>query len=168
MPRSLGLTAESPASVEQFHAAFSDEAYWRARLAVNDSGATSLDALDVGDDGRVEVAMTLRPLGDHFPRLITQFQRGDLKIVHTEQWRWTGDGKMSGQVKFVVSGIPLSGLGALMLAPTVSGSLLSGTATVEVRVPLVGGTIERFIGGHLPDGIVMTERFTTEWIAAHG
>lgn len=167
MPRSMNLMADSPASVEQFHSAFSDEEYWRDRMAVNDSGVTTLDTLTVDADGAVDVTMTLHPLRDHLPRLITQFQHGDLKIRHTETWRWAGEGQLRGNVNFTVSGVPLAGLGVLRLAPAPRGSQLTGTATVEVRVPLLGGTIERFIGGQLPGGILLTERFTTRWIAVH-
>ena len=35
----------------------------------------------------------------------------------------------------------------------------------RVGVPLVSGTIERFIGGQLAEGIAEGVRFTTEWIA---
>ncbi len=38
------------------------------------------------------------------------------------------------------------------------------TATVEVRVPLVGGKIENFIGGQLVDLLIAEQRFTTVWI----
>ena len=38
----------------------------------------------------------------------------------------------------------------------------------RVGVPLVGGTIERFIGGQLAEGIAEGVRFTTEWIAENG
>jgi len=49
-----------------------------------------------------------------------------------------------------------------------NGSRLNYTATVEVNVPLVGGTIERFIGGQLAEGIAEGVRFTAEWIAENG
>ncbi|WP_369828263.1 DUF2505 family protein, partial [Mycobacterium sp. E1214] len=47
MARSFDVVAESPASVEQIHAAFAREAYWRARIAAGGAEAvTTLDALD--------------------------------------------------------------------------------------------------------------------------
>jgi hypothetical protein len=36
--------------------------------------------------------------------------------------------------------------------------------TVEVRVPLVGGKIESFIGNQLVDLLIAEQRFTTAWI----
>jgi hypothetical protein len=49
-----------------------------------------------------------------------------------------------------------------------NGSRLNYTATVEVNVPLVCGTIQRFIGGQLAEGIAEGVRFTAEWIAENG
>jgi hypothetical protein len=42
---------------------------------------------------------------------------------------------------------------------------MSLTATVEVRVPLLGGKIENFIGNQLTDLVTAEQRFTSVWIA---
>src|SRR5208283_2280939 len=52
-----GLT-ESPASVEQIHAAFGREDYWQARVAAASATATTLDSLTVDADGTVTVRVT--------------------------------------------------------------------------------------------------------------
>jgi hypothetical protein len=41
---------------------------------------------------------------------------------------------------------------------------LEFNATVEVRIPLVGGKIENFIGNQLVDLLLAEQRFTTEWL----
>ena len=52
-----------------------------------------------------------------------------------------------------------------MLAPAGNGgSRLQFTATVEVRIPLVGGKIENFIGSQLVELLIGEQRFTTAWI----
>jgi hypothetical protein len=66
-----------------------------------------------------------------------------------------------------VPGVPLSGFGAGLLTPARNGSLLKYTATVEVKVPLVGGVIESFIGRQLAEPIAVIQRFTTTWITEH-
>lgn len=166
--RSLDLTSESPASVEQFHVALSTLEYWRARLAVNDSGTATLDSLTVDADGTVDVVTTLNPLRDRLPGPIARLHRGDLEILHTETWSLVDGGRLRGRVSYEMSGVPLSGSGTVLLTPLDSpdqGSHLSYTVTVEVRVPLVGGAIERLIGTQLPAGILAGQRFTAEWIA---
>ena len=37
-------------------------------------------------------------------------------------------------------------------------------ATVEVRIPLVGGKVENFIGSQLADLLSAEQQFTTAWI----
>jgi hypothetical protein len=107
MPRSFDLSAESSASVEQVHSAFSNEGYWRARLAAFDTSVA-------------------------------------------------------------VHGAPLSAVGAVLLAPVRNGSRVQYTATVEVKVPLVGGAIESFIGGQLAEVIIAIQTLHHGWIAENG
>ncbi|MGA9494196.1 MAG: DUF2505 family protein, partial [Mycobacterium sp.] len=44
------------------------------------------------------------------------------------------------------------------------GARLQFRATVEVKVPLVGGKLENFIGSQLVDLLIAEHRFTTTWI----
>jgi Protein of unknown function (DUF2505) len=167
MPRSFDLSVESPVSVEQFHSAFGEEDYWLARLANYGAGAVTLDSLITDADGTVTVATTVSLLGDGLPRLITQLHGGDLKTVLNETWSPIGGGRVRGEVSVAVPGVPLSGFGAGLLTPARNGSRLKYTATVEVKVPLVGGMIESFIGGQLAEPIAAIQRFTTTWITEH-
>ena len=64
-----------------------------------------------------------------------------------------------------IPGAPAGLRGTAVLAPAGPGSRLAFTATVEVRVPLVGGKIENFIGHQLVDLLIAEQRFTTVWIA---
>jgi Protein of unknown function (DUF2505) len=38
---------------------------------------------------------------------------------------------------------------------------------VEVKIPLVGGKLEKSIGASLVESITAVQRFTTTWIADH-
>jgi hypothetical protein len=87
--------------------------------------------------------------------------------VLNETWSPIGGGRVRGEVSVAVPGVPLSGFGAGLLTPARNGSRLKYTATVEVKVPLVGGMIESFIGGQLAEPIAAIQRFTTTWITEH-
>jgi Protein of unknown function (DUF2505) len=166
MPRTFDLIVESPSSVEQFRAAFGDEEYWQARLAAMDNGR--LDSLDVDDDGTVDVRSTFKLLRDGMPKVVTQLRLGDLQMMHNETWSRIDGGRVRGEVNVEVSGFPLSARGAGSLTPIGDGSQLTYTATVAVKVPLVGGAIEGFIGGQLTSWIREISTFTTEWIDSRG
>lgn len=167
MPRSFDVSVESPASVDQFHSAFGNEDYWRARLAVGDRAAT-LKSLTVDADGTVSAVFAASLLRDRLPKLITQLHRGDLEVVQNERWSRIDGGRLRGEISVTAPGTPLSGCWEVLVTPVRTGSRLNYTVTVKANVPLVGGTIERFIGGQLAEGVAEAVRFNTEWIAENG
>lgn len=159
------MATEYEGSVEQVHRAFSDEQYWLERLA--DSGADdySLDSMTVNGDG-IDVITTQTLRADRLPGVVTQFHRGDLSFVREETWTPIRDGQATATVKGSIRGAPatLAGTASLIPATSKDGSRLEFQVTVEVRVPLVGGKIENFIGGRLVDLLIAEQRFTTVWI----
>ena len=166
MPRSFDVLVDSPVSVEQVHTAFSGEDYWLARLAAF-GGNTTLDSLIVDADQTVRVAITEDLRHDLLTGIVAKFYRRDLKILHTETWKSIDDCQLHGEIGVAVSGAPGSGSGAALVAPAQNGSRLTFTATVEFKVPLVGGTIESYIAREFAQGIPEIQRFTTGWISEH-
>ena len=166
MPLSFDIFTESSASVEQIHAAFGREDYWLARfLAFGDS--STLDSLILDADGTVTVGVTQHLGRQLLPGLVAKLVPGDLKILHSETWRPVDDGQLRGQVSVSAPAGLGSGRAETWLTPMGNGSQLRFAATVEVKIPLVGGKLERAIGGGLAENIPAFQRFTTTWIAEH-
>jgi hypothetical protein len=166
MPCSFDILTDSPASVEQVHAAFSCEDYWLARHAAFDVTST-LDSLIIDADGTVTVGAT-QYLGRRLlPGVVAKLVPGDLKILHKETWRPVDDRRVRGQVTISAPAGLGSGCAEAWLAPAGNGSRLRFTATVEVKIPLVGGKIENSIGAELAENIPAIQRFTTTWITEH-
>ncbi len=103
MPSSFDIVTESPASVEQVHAAFTRGDYWLARQAAFDATST-LDALIVEADGSVTVRATQHLGRQLLPGVVAKLVLGDLKIVHSETWRPDGDRQLRGQVSVSAPG----------------------------------------------------------------
>lgn len=164
MPRSFDLAADYEGTVDDVHRAFGDEQYWLARLADSGADSATLDAMAVGADGSIDITTTQVLRADRLPGLVAQFHRGDLSIQRAETWTGVQDGRATATVSGSIPGAPVSLTGTAVLAPNGSRSRLDLTVTVEVRVPLVGGKIENFIGNGLVDLIIAEQRFTTEWI----
>ena len=76
------------------------------------------------------------------------------QVVQNETWSPIGGGLVRGEVSIAAHGAPGSGLGTALLAPAQNGSRLKCTATVEFKVPLVGGKIESFIGRQMAQQIL--------------
>lgn len=164
MSRSFDVLTESPATVEQIHAAFGREDYWLARIAAG-AAQTTLDSLEVDDDGAVTVRTTQHLGRQLLPGLVAKFVTGDVRIVQTESWRPDGDRQVRGHVNVSASGGLGSGRAETWLAPTGDGgSQLRSALRVEVKIPLVGGKLEKSIGASLAEGIPEMLRFTTTWI----
>ena len=160
------MAAEYEVSVEQVHRAFSDEHYWLARLTDSGADDATLDSMVIGDDGSIDVVTTQVLRADRLPGIVSQFHRDDLSIQREEKWSPVRDGRADATVNGTIPGAPVTLSGTAVLAParTGTGSRLDFKATVEVRVPLVGGKIETFVGGLLVDLLIAEQRFTTVWI----
>ncbi len=167
MSRTFDVFSESAASVEQIHAAFSREDYWRARISAA-AASTTLDELTVDADGAVAVRVT-QHLGLQLPPgLLAKFVPRDVKLVHSETWSPDGDGQVRGQINVSASGGLGSGRADNWLTPAGNGSQIRSEVRVHVKIPLVGGKLEKTIGANLAENIPAILRFTTEWIAEHG
>jgi len=164
MPRSFDLSADYPASVERVRSAFADEQYWLARLADSGADDATLDVLRVGTDGTIAVSTTQVLRADRLPGVVTQFHNGDLSFVREEAWGPIVEGQATAVIKGSIRGAPATLDGSAVLTPEGAGAKLQFTATVEVRIPLVGGKVENFIGNQLVDLLIAEQRFTTAWI----
>lgn len=165
MPRSFDMSTDYAETVESVLRAFSDEQYWLARLADSGADDSTLDAMDVDVNGTVDVITTQALRADRMPAVVTQFHRGDLRIRREERWEPIVDGSATATVSGSILGAPASLTGTAVLEPLGdSGARLKFRATVEVKIPLVGGKLENFIGSQLVELLISEQRFTTLWI----
>jgi hypothetical protein len=165
MPRSFDMSTDYAEPVEAVLRALSDEQYWLARLADSGADDTVLDSMDVTDDGTIDVITTQVLRADRMPAVVTQFHRGDLRIRREERWEPIVDGSATATVTGSILDSPASLTGTAVLEPLDDGGArLKLRATVEVRIPLVGGKLENFIGSQLVELLIREQRFTTTWI----
>lgn len=167
MPRPFEVSTPTPASVAQVHAAFGSQKYWSDRLAEYGSGSITLDVLDVHADGTILVKTIQNMRNDSLPGFIAKAIPSDLKVFRQETWRVAG-AELRADVAMHTTGAPISGTGTAGLAPTGQGSLLRFSGTIAVRIPLIGGQIEKYISSQIVEEIPGVQRFTTRWIADNG
>lgn len=161
------MAATYEGSVEQVYRALADEQYWTARLADSGADAATLDSLVRRPDGGIDIATT-QVLGAHrLPSVITRFYRGDLNIERAETWGPLRDDRAAGSITGSVVGAPATVGATMTLEPAGARARQEVTVTVEVRIPLVGGKIEDFIGQGLLDLLSAEQRFTSKWIQEH-
>ncbi len=158
------MAAEYDGTVEQIHRAFRDERYWLERLTRSGADKTTLDSITSNAAGGIDVITTQTLRADKLPGVVTQFHRGDLSFVREETWTPLMDGCATAIVKGSILRAPATLSGTAVLAPADSGSRLEFKATVEVRIPLVGGKVENFVGSQLVELLIAEQDFTTAWI----
>ncbi|MBJ7341377.1 DUF2505 domain-containing protein [Mycolicibacterium sp.] len=165
MPRSTDFSVESPATVEQIRWAFAEEEYWRARLT--EFGGGRLHSLTIDADGAVTVVVIYELGNDGLPGLVAKFHPLNWQVVQTETWSPVDRGRVRGEVRQEARGAPGSGLGIVVLAPAKKGSRMKCSATVEFKIPVVGGKIEGLMCRQLAEQTAVIQRFTAGWIDQH-
>lgn len=165
MPRSFDIATETTADVAAVLSAFEQRGYWTARLAAYGGDSMTLDELVIEDDGAVVVRTTQDVRQDMLPGGVARMLPGDTKIMRTETWRRGTDGTAGGEFTISARGVPSSGAGTMTLEPVAAGSRLRVRGTLEVKIPLVGGGIERFVADLIAREVPQMQQFTAEWIA---
>ena len=171
MPRSFELSADYENSVDQIRGAYCHKEYWLARLADITVDEATLESMrvggDSGDDGTVEV-VTLQMVRSHnLHAIVKQLHGGDLCVRRKEKWGPITDGAATASIEGSIVGTPVnvSGTGELSPIAESCGARLGFRITVHVRVPLIGGKVERLIGTQLAELVSREQRLTAEWIA---
>jgi hypothetical protein len=166
MAHSFDIVTESSASVEDIHATFGREDYWLARCAAN-GAPTTLDSLIVDADGTVNVRTTQHLGRQRLPGVVAKLVPGELKIQGSETWTPVGDRQVRGQLNVLAHGGLGSSRTEVWLSPAGNGSQLRFAGSFEVKIPLVGGKLEKSLGGGMAKTIPAVGLFTTAWIAEH-
>ncbi len=159
------MAAHYPCSVAEVYGAFADKAYWLERLEKSGCDAVSLDTLTVRDDGGLDIGTTQTVRFHQLPGFVSALHRGDLTLVRRETWSPVRDGRAEATISGSVPGAPVQVGGTAELTSTASGARADVHATVQVKIPLVGGRVEEFIGGQLAEMIRLEEEFTSAWIS---
>ncbi|MFF2085088.1 DUF2505 domain-containing protein [Nocardia sp. NPDC058176] len=161
MATPLAFTARYTYSVEAVRAAFSDEQYWKARIAEVGGPGARLDSFTLdGDQVRVQMVQAIP--ADQLPPAITAVRPGDLVIPRTETYTGT-----TGSFEAHVEGAPAIVRGTVTLTAEGNVSVGTITGTIEVKIPLFGSKIEAAISEHLVELLANEAEFTEQWLAKH-
>lgn len=166
MSRSIEHQARYPASPAALHAAVTDEAYWRARVAAVGGRGATLDALDVVD-GTITVRLTQKIAAEHLPSIVQKISSGDLAVQRTEFWGALQDSGSAGTFTAEVPGRPITMRGRHAITGDDSSCTARSSGEVRVSVPLIGGKIEAIIAENITELLVVEQRFTAQWLAEH-
>lgn len=170
LERSLDY-ATSPAAL---HAAFTDDAYWPARVAeVGGEGARVAELSITGEGaGRSVRVLVVHAIGeDKLPPVVTAIRPGGLEIHRVEEWGPFDGTRCEGRFSAEIQGVPaqLSGTAVLEAGPGSDGSAARITADGEanVSIPFVAKKVESLVVENLQELMESEREFTLQWIAEH-
>jgi len=164
MPRSFDMATDYEGTVQEVHDAFCDRRYWMARLAASGADDWTLNAFQVGGDGGLDVVTTQVLRAQRLPAVVQQFHHGDLEIRRAETWTALSEGTAQATVASSIVRAPVSLNGEASLSAVDGRARLAFQAVLDVRIPLVGGKLEKFIGIQLINLLNTEQEFTTRWI----
>ncbi|WP_156758070.1 DUF2505 domain-containing protein [Actinokineospora pegani] len=165
MPSRIEHRAEFTAPAKAVHAAFVDKAFLDARL--KELGGTGARLLDyTSGTGRVSFTLRQGVPADKLPSAARALIKGDLDVERTETW-WPAATGFAGDTTAAVTGVPGSVKGVFALVDSGAGSTWTTSGEVTVRVPLVGGKIEKTIAEQVGKLLAAEAEFTAAWLAKH-
>ena len=150
-----------PGTVDEVVAMYLTPAYLERRFGqfvVEGSSTVSVEG------ERVSFAGTVRP--ELIPAAAARFVKSDLRISFTEEWA-TNEAGATSRTSVTVDGAPVSVEATSTLAPAEAGSVRDVTGNVSVRVPLLGGRIEKEAVAHLGRVVEHERELAASWLAEH-
>lgn len=122
------------------------------------SGASSHEVHQEGDDIRLDMVLEAPPEA-------ARFTGRDVNLSMTFRWddAASGDGR-TGDVDVNVKGLPVAVDARCVLAPTTQGCRADYAGDLKVRIPLVGGKVERMVAPFITDAFSGIERRAQHWL----
>ena len=150
-----------PGTVDEVVAMYLTPAYLERRFGqfvVDGSSTVSVEG------ERVSFAGTVRP--ELIPAAASRFVKSDLRVTFTEEWA-TNEAGATSRTSVTVDGAPVSVEATSTLSPSDAGSAREVSGNLSVRVPLLGGRIEKEAVAHLGRVVEREQALATQWLEEH-
>lgn len=164
LERSLDY-ATSPAAL---HAAFTDDAYWPARVAAVGGEGARIEELDVTGDGatRSVRVLVVHVIGeDKLPPVVTAIRPGGLEIHRREEWGPFDGARCEGRFSADIQGVPAQLSGTAVLEGGGEQSRITANGEATVSIPFVASKVESLVIENLQELMESEREFTLQWIA---
>jgi hypothetical protein len=137
---------------------------WREQVCAA-TGATRWDVTVDADEsgGRVEVT---RVLPAEVPDAVRRIIGETVTVTQTETWGAAkADGTRQGDVELQVKGQPATMKGSSRLAPSAGGTQLQMDGELKVRIPLIGGRLEKELVKAIKMALRKEQEVGRRWLA---
>ncbi|MBJ7288287.1 DUF2505 domain-containing protein [Williamsia sp.] len=166
MATKLRHTITCPFGMAAYVAAISAPDYWETLATSIKAAPGELNSADVDTD-TAQVHLTQHIPADKLPSAVTKLVSGDLAIKRSMTWEFHTDAHTTGTFAADVVGAPATTKGTVDATGTADECTIVYTGSVTVRIPLVGGKIEKLIAEKLTDLLDAERDFTVAWHEEH-
>ncbi|MCS3778706.1 DUF2505 domain-containing protein [Tsukamurella ocularis] len=166
LERSLDY-ATSPAAL---HTAFTDDAYWPARVAEVGGEGARVEELSITGEGaaRSVRVLVVHVIGeDKLPPVVTAVRPGGLEIHRVEEWGPFDGTRCEGRFSADIQGVPAQLSGTAVLEAGPDGARITAAGEASVSIPFVAKKVESLVVENLQELMESEREFTLQWIAEH-
>lgn len=114
-----------------------------------------------GDDNAWDLTMDRVIVKDDLPKVVAKTFGAEQEMHCVEHWRATKDG-WAGEHEISIKGAPVKITATFVLKNTAHGSSYDVTHKAKVNIPLIGGTVEKYILKQIKDGVAADMRLASD------
>ena len=144
------------------YAQFSDPDFYLAKF--EGVGAQSVEVVSSRKEDGVFAVETTRDVPLEVPGALKSLLGGTTTIVQAEEWTEVDESEYANQLDMSSDGVPANMSGTMRLYATDAGCVNVVTITIDCSIPLVGGKLERFIGGTTADQLAEEYAFIQAYL----
>jgi hypothetical protein len=149
------------------HRAVTARPYWEGRVAELDGEGAELTGFDVDGETTTIIVSKPAPTG-RMPASIAKLLPASVRLEVRETWGPFTDGVARGAMQADIIGMPITLSANLVLRGNDSRSTMDFDGHVDVRVPVLGKTIESSIATDVGNEMTAIAAFTTSWLTTSG
>lgn len=140
MAKGFHFDVEFEYPMDKVHAALTDPDYWKRRL----DHLYERSTVDAGD-GSIEVRVSDELDSSSLPSVVAKLAPTRLGLQRIDRWGPVENGQSAGSVTGITHGLPIRIETALVLSSAGDGARLSVDGTAEVKIPVIGGQVEKLL-----------------------
>lgn len=150
-------------STDEVFAMLTDEEFLVAKYT--ELGHRDIEVLHCGPHGDGVRVQTRREVPQEVPGFAKKFAKDRNIVTQTEDWGPESDGVREAKWEIDIHGAPGDIRGTGRLAPEGDGCANHIDGKVKAGIPVVGGKLEKFVGGTIVDSLRAEHEFGQRWLA---
>ncbi len=162
MSTTIEAIHEYDQDVETVYGQFTTPDFYLAKF--EGVGARDVEVVASSLEDEVFSIETSRDVPLEVPGALKSLLGGWTTIVQAEEWTEAGEGEYVNELDISSDGVPANMSGKMRLYATDDGCVNEVSITIDCGIPLIGGKLERFVGGTTADQLAEEYAFIQAYL----